>query len=77
VDDGRIVERRHRIIIILVPTREEMQAALDKMKAAEKALRAYVDGSPDIDGNPSLHRKLAEELMKANEEFLRLFGSSS
>ena len=71
------MERRHRITIILVPTREEMQAALDKMKAAEKTLRAYVDCSPDIDANPSLHRKLADELMEANEEFLRLFAPSS
>ncbi len=54
-----------------------MQAALDKMKAAEKALHAYVDDSPDINANPSLHRKLVEELTEANEEFLRLFGSSS
>jgi hypothetical protein len=54
-----------------------MQAALDKMKAAEKALRAYEDGSPDVDANPALRRKLTEELMEANEEFLRLFGPSS
>jgi hypothetical protein len=38
---------------------------------AEKALRAYVNGSPDIDANPSPHRKLADELMEVNEEFLR------
>jgi hypothetical protein len=55
-----------------MPTREEMQAASDRLDAAEAALRAYVDRSPDIDADPALHRRLAEELRQANDEFLEI-----
>jgi len=55
-----------------MPTREEIQAASDKLDAAEAALRAYVDRSPDVDSDPALHRSLTEDLRKANDEFLEI-----
>jgi len=53
-----------------MPTREEIQAASDRLEAAEAALQAYVDRSPDIDADPALHRRLSEELREANDAFL-------
>jgi hypothetical protein len=53
-----------------MPTREEMQAASDRVDAAEAALKAYVDRTPDVDSNPEQHRQLTEELRAANDAFL-------
>lgn len=51
-------------------TRAEMEAATQKMEEAEAALRAYVERSPDVDADPTLHRRLTEEVRTATEEFL-------
>lgn len=55
-------------------TRDELQAASDKMDAAEQALLDYALRSPDVDANPALHRKLNEDLRNATEEFLALIA---
>jgi hypothetical protein len=51
-------------------TRKEQEEAKNRMEAAEAALREYIERSPDIDADPVLHRRLAEELRKAEDEFL-------
>ena len=51
-------------------TREQQNAAKNKMHAAESALQDYVNRSPDVDADPALHRRLAEELRVAMYEFL-------
>ena len=54
-------------------TREEQESARRRMEAAEAALQAYVNRSPDVDADPALHRRLTDELREANDNFLETF----
>jgi hypothetical protein len=51
-------------------TREEQAAAKDRMDAAFEALIAHVTNSLGVDADPALHRRLIEELRRAQEEYL-------
>jgi outer membrane protein TolC len=53
-------------------TREQQNAAKEKMEAAEAALLDYVNRSPDVDADPALHRRLNEDLRLAMDEFLEV-----
>jgi len=53
-------------------TREQVEAAKERMDAAHRALLAYVTRSPSVPADDALHKRLGEEFKRAHNEYGRL-----
>jgi len=58
---------RHKDIF---PTIEDVKAAERKMNEAKSALQQYTQRSPNDPPDHKLHRRLAEELKRATDDYL-------
>jgi hypothetical protein len=58
--------------IVVVSTREQAEAARERMNAAHRALLAYVTRDPSVSADDVLHKRLGEEFKHAHQEYGRL-----
>ena len=57
---------------IVMSTREQVEAAKERMDAAHRALLAYVTRPPSVPADDALHKRLGEEFKRAHHEYGRL-----
>jgi len=57
---------------IVMSTREQVEAAKERMDAAHRALLAYVTRPPSVPADDVLHKRLGEEFKRAHHEYGRL-----
>jgi len=53
-------------------TREQVEAAKERMDAAHRALLAYVMRPPSVPADDALHKRLGREFKRAHREYGRL-----
>jgi hypothetical protein len=53
-------------------TREQVEAAKERMDAAHRALLAYVTRPPSVPADDALHKQLGKEFKHAHHEYGRL-----
>jgi hypothetical protein len=53
-------------------SREQVEAARERMDAAHRALLAYITLPPSVPADDALHKRLGEEFKHAHHEYGRL-----